>query len=222
MEWSVGILIQHLSYGQDLHYDIWPNHVMGRLLDVAVRTERSDFRWVIEQQWISRLMSDKQVDRLHCRDALDAAEKYGSRIFMGEVYYIAAKSLCLSARPPNTATPAVVFSPQSSVFSPLQTQRLLSGFCSLVLLSERLRQDSVIFYQGFCHLVDLCKAWDNAHNSMGPNMPVHVLEKLAHVRNGVLDLESRICTECRERAVDALLELEAYVRETLADHFLGL
>lgn len=199
---------------------------MGSLMDVAVRTERHDLRSIIEAKWIARVRYyDDEDDHyyLHCSDALDSAEKHDLRKFMGAVYYIAVKRMCFSAGPsPTSKSPAMDFSANTE-YSDLQTQRLLSGFYSLALMTRRFSQNSEEFYSvGFCHSAELSRGWVICLERMSPDMIVHVLEKIAEVRNGInTSTMPEICADCHIRARRKLSDYDSHIRETMADHFLG-
>ncbi|KAJ7160124.1 hypothetical protein C8R46DRAFT_363381, partial [Mycena filopes] len=129
--WALNMVLIHSRPAGRDYLQECPQNMLDAIYDAAVGGARRDLSGLVEEKWLARLKCGK----LELKYALDFGETRGMMKFLGKAYYQQAMQM-------QDLVPTVgeVTDFSQSNLTPPQLHRLLSGYCSLSLMCEKLRK----------------------------------------------------------------------------------
>lgn len=222
-KWSLDIIYRH-CHARNPYFDNCSASQTERLLDVSFHGDHTELRGLIEECWIYHFEARHQGFLIG--HALDVAEKYGLREFLGSLYYHeVSRSLGYIAPLPDST--AVSFAPDD--LGPNHVLRLLTGFHSLSLYWQRTVSDAPPLemniacnagaHHHFC--LPTWRAFWYSVTTQHPFSPLFALENLAYIEARCNNTVFHRPITCASMASQAVQNVIVKLRRTLSDHFLG-
>ncbi|KAJ6602484.1 hypothetical protein DFH09DRAFT_1270454 [Mycena vulgaris] len=213
-------------YGSLGYLSNCPIHMLSALLRVFILYADDPFRLDTQKTWVSRLSPNNvhphPLPLSAFSDALDLAERYSLRHFLGRLYYtrlIAAHS----ALAKNSTSTSAMF-PGADDLEPRHLQRVLQGAWSLSGYWQRLYTTIPRLPTDTCeHHARHCRPeWNKLWQQAGAHgSAADVLGKLKYLSTQLGQRNANMDPMCGPKGKAIVTSLTAQLVAALPDHFLG-